>query len=52
MHGTNGLGAGIIIVSMLGNFLLKVYDRKDKESYADLVLPMLELAKVLQEPHV
>ena len=51
VHATNGLGSGIILVPMLGTFLLKVYDRSLGENYSQIILPMLELAKVLQEPH-
>lgn len=41
IHAIDGLGAGLILVPVNGNFILKIYG--DSECYSDLVLPMLEL---------
>eukprot|EP00347_Sterkiella_histriomuscorum_P006065 403354200 len=57
IHAIDGLGKGIIILSVNGNFLMKIYDEKTilsgtqnlHESYLTCIKPMLELASVLQK---
>jgi hypothetical protein len=45
IHAVDGLHNGIILVPINGNFLLKIY--KDKESYSEIVFPMLELQSLI-----
>lgn len=45
IHAVDGLHNGIILVPVNGNFLLKIY--KDKESYSEIVFPMLELQSLV-----
>ncbi len=54
LHGIDGLGHGIIIVPVNGNFLLKIYDTShtpkgasQAESYMNCIKPMMELAQVM-----
>ena len=53
MHAIDGLGMGIIIVPVNGNFLLKVYETnytpkgsQVPESFPNIVKPLMELASV------
>ena len=49
IHAVNGLGTGLILIPVNGNFILKVYHQESSESYSESILPLLELQSMLMQ---
>jgi hypothetical protein len=39
----DGLGSGLVMVPVNGNFLLKIYSENKAETYSNIIFAMLEL---------
>lgn len=43
LHAMDGLGSGLVMVPVNGNFLLKIYSENKAETYSSIIFAMLEL---------
>ena len=48
IHAIDGLGHGLILLPINGNFILKMYSGDKGESYANCILPLAELRDLME----
>jgi hypothetical protein len=47
VHAIDGLGMGLVIIPIKGNFVMKLYDESKGEKFGDIVKPMIECVTFL-----